>query len=151
MLLVPTRLCIIVCVYMVPRFYKNQRLTVPEISSKFNINPRTLTPALTRLVRAGILNSRTGGNDRGYILARDPKNISMYDIAHNIQGDLQMRSCSDVIGDCSACFINGGGKCKLFTQLNSALLHVREELEKISLYDQYTEGVEGYSNTFGEY
>ncbi len=141
MLLIPTRLCILVCVYMVPRFYINKRMTVPEMNEKFNINPRTLTPALTRLVRVGVLNSRTGGNDRGYLLARDPKTISLYEIVHNIQGDLHMRCCTDVIDNCSACFIHKGGECKLFRQLNKAILHVKKELESISLYDQYSEGI----------
>lgn len=110
------------------------------MSEKFNINPRTLTPALTRLVRAGVLNSRTGGTDRGYLLARDPKTISIYEIAHNIQGDLKMRCCSEVI-DGAECFMSRGGSCKVFHQLNRALIGVKEELEGISLYDQYSEGV----------
>ncbi|MFI3297351.1 MAG: Rrf2 family transcriptional regulator [bacterium] len=126
---------------MVPKFYINKRMSVPEMRDQFNINTRTLTPALTRLVHAGVLKSKIGGNDRGYILARDPKTISLYEIAHITQGDLQMRCCADVIDNCSECFLNKGQHCKLFNKLNKALLHVKEELENISLFDQYSNGI----------
>ncbi len=129
-----------VCVQMVPLYMQGRRITVPEMSQKFNVNARTLTPALTRLVKSGVLNSKTGGTDRGYMLARHPKNISLYEIAHNIQGDLQMRCCSDVI-DATTCFMSKRNKCLLYNKLNSVLLEVKNELDGITLYDQYVEGI----------
>ncbi|MFI3315745.1 MAG: Rrf2 family transcriptional regulator [Rikenellaceae bacterium] len=138
MLLIPTRLCIMVCVHMVAYYYNKKRVTVPEITEHIKVNPRTLNPALTRLVRAGILNSKTGGSDRGYILARDPKEISIYDITHTIQGDTTMRCCDDVTEN-TTCIVKKGGNCLIYSRLNKVLLKIKEELENISLYDQYNE------------
>ncbi len=113
-------------------------MSVPDMEERFNINPRTLNPALRTLVHAGILNSRTGGNERGYILARDPHDISVYDIIQLIQGEPKVECCMDAAG-CSNCDAkkDGNGRCKVFNQLNKVMEITRSEIGKISLYDQY--------------
>ncbi len=138
MLLTPTRLAIIVCTHLVPYFEQGQRMSVPEMEERFNINPRTLNPALRILVHAGILNSRTGGKDRGYILARDPREISVYDIIQLIQGEPKVECCTDSIG-CTNCMAQKypNGRCKVFNKLNKVLELTRQKIGDISLYSQY--------------
>ncbi len=126
-----------ICAQMVPLYYEGIRLTVPEMKERFNVNPRTITPALTRLVRAGVLNSKTGGTERGYIFASDPKNVTVYDITTIIQGDFKMRCCRDVIGDEKACLVSKGGSCQVLEKMNAALQGVISELKSVTLYDQY--------------
>lgn len=111
---------------------------VPEMEARFNINPRTLNPALRTLVHAGILNSRTGGNDRGYILARDPRTISVYDIVQLIQGEPKVECCMDATG-CTNCQAGKceNGRCMVFNKLNEVMAITRSEIGKISLYNQY--------------
>ncbi|MFI3265159.1 MAG: Rrf2 family transcriptional regulator [Rikenellaceae bacterium] len=138
MLLIPTQLAILVCTHLVPYYFEGVRVGVPEMQKRFNVNPRTLNPALRTLVHAGILNSRTGGLDRGYILARDPKSISVYDIVHLIQGEPKVECCVETHGcmNCEAVKCSNG-YCKIFNRLNSVLEISRQEIGKISLYDQY--------------
>lgn len=138
MLLIPTQLAIIICTHLVPYYSQGRRMGVPEMQKIFNINPRTLNPALRTLVHAGILNSRTGGLDRGYILARDPKTISVYEIVQLIQGVPKVQCCVEEHG-CTNCEVakSSNGYCRVFNELNSVLDLTRQKISKISLYDQY--------------
>ncbi len=138
MLLIPTQLAILICTHLVPYYFEGRRVGVPEMQQRFNVNPRTLNPALRTLVHAGILNSRTGGLDRGYILARDPKLISVYDIMQLIQAEPKIECCVRAYG-CTNCEVkkNNNGYCKVFNKLNSVLEIARQEIANISLYDQY--------------
>ncbi len=138
MLLIPTQLAILICTHLVPDYYQGRRVGVPEMQQRFNINPRTLNPALRTLVHAGILNSRTGGLDRGYILSRDPKSISVYDIIRLIQAELKVECCTNAYG-CTNCEAakSENGYCRVFNRLNAVLEFARQEIANISLYDQY--------------
>lgn len=138
MLLIPTQLAILICTHLVPYYFQGRRVGVPDMQQRFNINPRTLNPALRTLVRAGILNSRTGGLDRGYILARDPKMISVYEIVQLIQGEPKVECCINAHG-CTNCEAakSENGYCKVFNRLNRVLELTRQAIGNISLYDQY--------------
>ncbi|MFI3263397.1 MAG: Rrf2 family transcriptional regulator [Rikenellaceae bacterium] len=138
MLLTPTKLAIVVCTHLVPYYEQGRRLSVPDMEEQFKINPRTLNPALRILVHAGILNSRTGGSDRGYILARDPKDVSIYEIIQLIQGEPKV-NCLMNEGGCINCNVgkSKNGHCLVFNALNRVLEMTRTEIGKISLYDQY--------------
>ncbi len=138
MLLVPTRLAIVVCTHLVPFYSQGRRMGVPEMEERFNINPRTLNPALRALVHAGVLNSRTGGNDRGYILARDPRKISLYEIVRTIQGEPKVECCMESLG-CTNCEAArpDGSYCTIYAKLKRVLEVTRRELGRITLYEQY--------------
>ncbi|MFI3333243.1 MAG: hypothetical protein SNI51_05835 [Rikenellaceae bacterium] len=77
MLLLSTRMCIISSSQLIKGYYAGQKTTATSLSEKYNLNIRTLNPALNKMTRAGILKSQVGGVDRGYIFARDPKEISV--------------------------------------------------------------------------
>lgn len=113
-------------------------MTVPEMEERFGINPRTLNPALRTLVNAGILNSRTGGLDRGYILARDPQDISVYEIVRLIQGEPQV-DCYMSSGGCINCLAakSDNGHCLVYNALIKIMEVTRSEIGQITLYDQY--------------
>ncbi|MFI3267434.1 MAG: Rrf2 family transcriptional regulator [Rikenellaceae bacterium] len=138
MLLTPTRLAIIACTHMVPYYEKGQRMSVPEMEERFNINPRTINPALRTLVHAGILNSKTGGLDRGYMLARNPREITIYEIMYAIQGEPKVQCCLEDFGakNCDASRYENG-RCNVFNKLNEVMEIARREISKINLYDQY--------------
>lgn len=123
---------------MVPYYEQGRRMTMPEMEQRFGVNPRTLTPALRSLVHAGILNSRTGGSDRGYILARDPREISVYQIVQTIQGEPKVECCMEAVGctNCVAARLENG-RCNIFNKLNSLLESTRTEIGRLSLHDQY--------------
>lgn len=113
-------------------------MSVPEMTERFKINPRTLNPALRALVHVGILNSRTGGSDRGYVLARHPKDISIYEIVQTIQGEPRVECCMDSVG-CENCDVSRSenGRCQVFNKLNSVMDITRSVIGELSLFEQF--------------
>lgn len=67
MLTNPTRYGLIACRYLAWGWHYGVWLNAPEIAERYRINVRALSPALLRLVQAGILHSRVGGPKPGYI------------------------------------------------------------------------------------
>ena len=46
----------------------------------------------------GYLQSKVGGNNPGYIFARDPKEISVGEIIVALEGTLEMLGCDSILG-----------------------------------------------------
>ncbi len=51
------------------------------------------------LVKAGILTSRVGGTyeQRGSMFAKDPKEITLYDIVYALEDDEPVECCGDIL------------------------------------------------------
>lgn len=75
---------------------KENELTTHVISEEFNISSNYLQPVLKNLSRAGILLSKQGPGG-GYMLAREPEKISLFEIFKAIEGST-FESC-DFIED----------------------------------------------------
>lgn len=65
----------------------DQKIAIKEIAEKENISGRYLEQIFSSLKQGGIVNSVKGAGG-GYILAKDPKNISMKDIMELLEKDL---------------------------------------------------------------
>jgi Rrf2 family protein len=65
---------------------------IKEISSRQRLSPRYLEQIFNRLVKKGIVASRRGPRG-GYILARDPSDITVADIVVAIQGPIAPVAC----------------------------------------------------------
>ena len=117
-------------------YYKGCKITAPEIASKYNMNVRAILPALRALTKAGILISQTGGNEPGFIFARDPKTISMFEIIILLEGNLKMYSCHQVVnGIC--CDLKDCNNCLIYNGVNNALESIRTTLRSVSVYDHF--------------
>lgn len=136
MFLVSTRICLIACCYLVEGYEQGRKVAAPEISEKCNLHVRTLNKVLIKLVKEGILISQVGGNDRGYIFARSPKEITLFEILNAVEGYSRMMPCRDVmrdlkcvIADCDSCLF-----CKIANQnMNYAI----EQYKGVTMYDHY--------------
>lgn len=71
----PTRYGLIACRYLVWGWHNNVWLNAPEIAARYHMNVRALSPALRRLVMAGILRSQCGGTRPGFMLSRAPEEV----------------------------------------------------------------------------
>ena len=76
----PTRYGLIACRYLVWGWHNNVWLNAPEIAARYSINVRALSPALRRLVMAGILRSQCGGTRPGFMLSRAPEEVTMLEV-----------------------------------------------------------------------
>jgi Rrf2 family cysteine metabolism transcriptional repressor len=66
-------------------FAKGEPLQIRQIASQQNIPDRYLEQLLATLRRAGLVKSQRGARG-GYLLARDPWKITLYDVVSCIEG-----------------------------------------------------------------
>ena len=137
MLLLSTRLFLIASTYLVEGYFQKVKITAPVIAEKCNINSRALMPALRRLTQVGILKSQVGGREPGFIFARDPALVSMYEIIVALEGEFSVPSCRDLVDDIN-CEITDCDSCLLFKIMNSGLLNIISDLQKTSIVDHNT-------------
>ncbi len=71
-------------------------------SQRQNISVRYLEQLLPKLKKAGIIKSIRGAQG-GYMLDKDPKDISAGDILRTLEGDLTPIDCAAFTGDTSTC------------------------------------------------
>src|SRR5215470_5388904 len=74
-------------------------LSAKDVADAYSIPPEALAKILQRLAKAGLLHSQHGING-GYTLARDPRQISAYEVIRAIDGPLFITSCITVRGEC---------------------------------------------------
>lgn len=66
---------------------------VQQLAERHKVSPTYLSKILTKLVKAGMIESTPGANG-GYRLKRDWENLSFLDIIHAIEGTASLFDCS---------------------------------------------------------
>jgi Rrf2 family protein len=105
------------------------RLSVARIAAAEAIPPRILPSVMLRLVRAGLVEARTGRSG-GYRLARRADRISLLEIIEAIEGDTRRRDCILRGGPCLA-----NGRCSVHGVFSSAEDALRDSLAEATLAD----------------
>ena len=82
------------------RFYGGGPLLMRAISERYNISRKYLHALLTSLKAAGLVRSIRGSGG-GYILTRDPADISVAEIIRALEGTLAPSECVQDEGICS--------------------------------------------------
>ena len=134
MLLLSTRLFLIASTHLVEGYSKKIKITAPYIAKRCNVNSRALMPALRRLTQVSILKSQIGGREPGFILAREPSDISMYEIITALEGEFKMSSCRDIM-DYVKCKIDNCNDCSIFQIMNKGIFKTINNLKNTTLSD----------------
>lgn len=71
---------------------------VKQLAESQNVSPTYLSKILTRLVKAGMIESVSGANG-GYRLSRKKDDITFLDIIHAIEGTTSLFECDFVHGE----------------------------------------------------
>ncbi|MDM5277430.1 Rrf2 family transcriptional regulator [Paenibacillus silvae] len=71
----------------------NKPVSVLELAKRQEVSPTYLSKILTKLVKAGMIESASGANG-GYRLNLNWENISFLDIIHAIEGTTSLFDCS---------------------------------------------------------
>ena len=104
-------------------------LSAKDVADAYGIPAQLLAKILQRLTKTGLLRSHAGMNG-GYALARDPRQISAFEVIHAIDGPLFITSCT-----------RGAKSCELTTNctIREPLARVNETiigvLKSISIHD----------------
>ena len=136
MLRLSTRLMLIAASHLVRGYHNKVKVTAPYIAERCNMNPRALMPALRRLTQVGILRSQTGGSEPGFILSRDPSEITMYEVISALEDDMLMPSCKE-INDKLNCEITNCENCPIYKVINIGISRITTELKNTSLLQHY--------------
>ena len=99
---------------------------VHQLADLQKISPTYLSKILTRLVKAGLIESTPGVNG-GYRLIRNREQLSFLEVIHAIEGTASLFHCSSSEHDHQACLIQG--------VMSDAEQHMEEYLEKRKLIE----------------
>ena len=104
-----------------------------DVAEAYGIPPEALAKILQRLVKAGLLQSQHGTNG-GYKLARDPQQISAFEVIRAIDGPLFITSCVTVRGECGQ-----SDRCTIREPLRRVNESIEEVLKRIKIADMREE------------
>lgn len=132
MLLACTRYGLIACRYLTEGYYDSRYISAPEIAEKYGMNVRALMPALRLLTRAGILHSRVGGAEPGFIFTRNPDSISMLELLTVLEGSVKVNCCRDIIKGLK-CDCKSSTECVIQTVFSNLFAEGKSALHRISI------------------
>jgi len=102
----------------------NKPVGVQYLAEKQGVSPAYLSKILTKLVKAGLIDSISGANG-GYTLGVHKKEISFLDVIHAIEGTASLFNCC----------LDGETECLIQKVMVSAEQAMEEKLKKQKLVD----------------
>jgi Rrf2 family protein len=111
--------------YMV-RHVTQLPVTVDAIARAEHIPPRYLAKILPQLARAGLV--KTAGRKKGYLFARDPRDISLLELLEAVEGRSLFADCFMHHGDCP-----GAADCRIHAVWQESVARVTDYLAETSL------------------
>ena len=112
-----------------------------DLAEMYGIPQEALAKILQRLVRHKLLISRQG-TDGGYVLARDPREISALEVIRAIEGPLFITSCHASMKAC-----NQSSKCTVREPLQKVSRTIEEVLSKLTVWELRESGEEMVTDT----
>ena len=106
-----------------------------DVAEAYGIPPELLAKILQKLVKAKLLQSSHGIRG-GYLLARDPRSISAFEVIKAIDGPLFITSCVTSAG--RECYQTD--KCTVREPLRKVNESIQEVLSRITIWDMKEDG-----------
>ena len=100
-----------------------------DLAEMYMMPQEALAKILQKLTKAGLLLSQHGTNG-GYTLARDPKNISAFEVIRAIDGPLFITSCSAAAEDCEQ-----SDRCTVRRPLLRVSRSIEEVLNRLTIWE----------------
>jgi len=100
-----------------------------DIAEAHGVPPELLAKILQKLVKTGLLVSQQGING-GYVLARDPRTITAFEVIKAIEGPVFLTSCVTTRGECGQT-----DRCTVRAPLRKVSQSIEDVLSKITIWD----------------
>lgn len=100
-----------------------------DLAELYSIPQEALAKILQRLTKSGLLVSQHGTNG-GYVLARDPRKISAFEVIRAIDGPLFMTSCSTGDSDCDQ-----SDHCTIRGPLRKVSRSIEDVLNRLTIWE----------------
>ncbi|MGP4038526.1 Rrf2 family transcriptional regulator [Gracilibacillus sp. D59] len=107
---------------------KGKSVGVDQLAKIQNLSPTYLSKILTKLVKAGLIES-TPGVKGGYSIVRHSREISFLDVIHAIEGETTLFSCSLEHED------NKNGECLIENVMIEAERKMKDDLDNKYIID----------------
>ena len=104
-----------------------------DVADSYRIPQELLAKILQRLVKSGLLKSQHGTHG-GYVLARNARSISAFEVIRAIDGPLFITSCVTIHGDCEQSDL-----CTIREPLRKVNQGIEDVLRSISIADMREE------------
>src|SRR3954451_22208815 len=115
-----------------------------DVADAYRIPQEAMAKILQRLVKAGLLHSQHGTNG-GYTLARDPGEVSAFEVIRAIEGPLFITSCVTMRGECDQ-----SDRCSVREPLRRVSHGIEELLRSITILDMKDEPSAGREHAGSE-
>jgi len=100
-----------------------------DLAEMYSIPQEALAKILQRLTKTRLLTSQYGTNG-GYVLARNPRQISAFDVIRAIEGPLFITSCSSATEDCEQ-----SDRCTVRGPLAKVSRSIEEVLNRLTIWE----------------
>src|SRR5260370_1203186 len=107
-----------------------------DMADAYGIPQEALAKILQRLVKAGLLSSHHGTHG-GYVLARDARQISAFDVIRAIDGPMFITSCYSNLHDCGQ-----SSRCTIREPLRKVSESIEHVLTRMKISDMALDAVE---------
>ena len=109
-------------------YYEGRFINSKEAAKIAGISHNSLKQGYQQLLLAGIITSQARGDNPGYRIARDPKEITLLEVLKALEKFSRIR-CPHQTTD--------GSECKVCATINRAIDNIEAEYSNITLYDYY--------------
>ncbi len=100
-----------------------------DLAELYGMPQEALAKILQKLTKSGLLVSQYGING-GYVLARDPRKISAFEVIQAIEGPMFMTSCSTAVHDCDQ-----SPRCTVREPLRKVSRSIEEVLSQLTIWE----------------
>lgn len=113
---------------------KNGVVTLKNVARRQNISEKYLWQVVAPLKSAGLITATTGAKG-GYVLARDPAQVTLKDILDPLEGECALVKCTERAGACSrsaACVAR-----EIWQEVSRALARAMTTITLKSMMEKY--------------
>jgi Rrf2 family protein len=114
------------CVLCLVKQGRNQLVSKKEISRQYDIPDQFLAKIAQKLAKAGIIEIRQGPQG-GYLLIRNPEDISLLEVVETIIGEISLNECMT-----NSDFCRASGDCAVNRVWIKACKQLRETLSEVN-------------------
>jgi Rrf2 family protein len=114
---------------------ENEPVSITSIASRQKISERYLEQLMSKLKKAGIINSIRGANG-GYILAKAPEDVSVGDILRALEGDLVLVDCLGASNEENCGFVDTCATKYVWQRISDSINQTVEDIKLNQLMNQ---------------
>ena len=120
----------------------NEPVSITSIASRQGISERYLEQLMSKLKKAGIINSIRGASG-GYVLAKPPEEISVGDILRALEGELKLVDCFGANEEEHCGFIDTCATKYVWQRISDSINETVDGIKLNQLMDESREGCAG--------